>query len=741
MTPPVRKRRSPSRARLAAALVAVALWPAPLLLAQAKDWWDLHEDAKKVIESDKSSDTQVEGARRSLLQAVKDKDAEGHFPTYNPSVQIDYTPYFYLGWASMRLQRYDDAARYFKKSEDLGFIRKGAPADRRAKFDNFQQLATQLKPAAAAVAAAKANTFATQCLGSADSASGPKIKDALAKIEAMLSAPSDAGALKGLIDSLNGSVGDCVKEIGGRRIAAAMKEYQSARDDVPSEGLLDLIAPETQKELDGAFAAGKDAEAKGDEDGLKAATSRLKALPARVAHDIDARTGALAQEAEKLAHGNERSLNEQNQLGTRLLDAAGKAKGLKATGRTGKDLIAVARSAGDLKSLVTTARGAVAPLIQARGTALDSARKDFETWSGAHGCEVSAVGARAGADGALKEAAAARQGDSTDAMDAALAKLQAIRPDVEAKMKDVLPRKQEEAKSVLGNADSVLANVPDAAKKSRGESLKQGVQSGMSKGDVCALDSAIAALGDWVKTVAPELDRQRKAAIARNQPVLDDGQKTLGGFGGILTPATVSALKAPVDRLAGLVNSSYDTAAIDKAGQEVRVALDHADGEVRGQMQEGIRTLRALKSEPRWSDISPSRRQWLDQNLPAVERAVQEMSNPDLLARFAKEFPRARLEIALSSAFASLYDRGDAAGAAKALEDLGPGPRSGSAALNYALSYFYWWQGQAASSAEREAFMNRAREAFDAGKTLRVDVAGLGAQLFAPSFIEEMSRR
>jgi len=97
--------------------------------------------------------------------------------------------------------------------------------------------------------------------------------------------------------------------------------------------------------------------------------------------------------------------------------------------------------------------------------------------------------------------------------------------------------------------------------------------------------------------------------------------------------------------------------------------------------------------------------------------------------------------MALASAFADLYDRGDAASAAKTLEDLGPGPRSGSAALNYALSYFYWWQGQAASSAGKEALMARAKEAYDAGRSLRVDLASLGAPLFAPSFVEEMSRR
>jgi len=709
--------------------------------AQSKDWWDLHDDAKKAVENDRATDAQLETARRTLLQAIREKDGEGNLPTYNPSVRIDYLPYFYLGWASLRLRRYDDAARYFKKSGDLGFISKGAPGDLKKKFDNFQQLAASLKPAADALTAARTNSFASQCVASADSASGGRIKDSMAKIDAMLSAPTDASALRGLVDALNGSVGDCVKELGGRRIAGLVRDLQAARDDVPAEGLSDLLAAETQKELDAAMAAGREAEAKGDEDGLKSATARFKALPAKIARDVDARSAPLAQEADRLARGNERALNEQNQLGTRLADAAAKIRSVRATGKTGKDLIAAAKSVADLKSLVGTARTTVAPLLAAKGTALDAARKEFDGWSAGHACEISAVGARGGADAAAKDAAAARQGESVDALDGAIARLTAVRPDVEAKMKDVLPRKQADAKSMLANADGVLANVPDPAKKAKGEGLKQGVQQGMSKGDVCGLDAAIAQLGEWVRTVAPELDRQRKAAIARNQGALEDGTRLLAGFGGILKPETVASLKTPVDSLAALVNGSYDAAAMDAAGQLVRPAADRARGEIRGQIQEGIASLRSLRASPGWGGVAASRRQWLEQNEGAVERAASDMSSPELLARFAREYPRARLEIALAAAFAALYDRGDAAGAAKTLEDLGPGVRAASASLNYSLSYFYWWQGQSAREGDRDGLMARAKAAYDAGKALRVDLAGMGAGLFAPTFVEEMSRR
>jgi len=149
-----------------------------------------------------------------------------------------------------------------------------------------------------------------------------------------------------------------------------------------------------------------------------------------------------------------------------------------------------------------------------------------------------------------------------------------------------------------------------------------------------------------------------------------------------------------------------------------------------------------MRGDPRWqTDVNPARRAWLDDNLSAVERAVQNTTNPDLLARFAKEFPRARVELALVTAFDSLYGKDDPAAAAGALEDLGPGIRAGSAALSYTLSYCYWWQGQGAAASNRQEYLDKARKAFDEGKALNVDLASLGAPLFAPEFVQEMTAR
>src|SRR5262249_40587206 len=151
----------------------------------------------------------------------------------------------------------------------------------------------------------------------------------------------------------------------------------------------DLLSPETQRDLDAAVASGREAEAKGDEEAIRGATSRFKALPPKIARDLDAKSAPLAQEAEKLARGNERALDAQNDLGSRLAGAAAKAKGAKAAGKTGKDLIAVARTVADLRGLVGAARAAVQPLLQAKGAALDAARRDLESWSSTHACEIS----------------------------------------------------------------------------------------------------------------------------------------------------------------------------------------------------------------------------------------------------------------------------------------------------------------------------------------------------------------
>lgn len=724
----------PARAAATLVLAAVlALAPSPVL-SQGKEWWDLHDDAKKIIESDKSTEAQVESARRSLAQALKAKDGEGKFETYNPSVPIDYLPYFYLGWANLRLKRYDEAAKNFKRSDEIGFVRKNASL--KSKLDNYQSLLSQLKPAADAVNAAKANALVNQC-GTA----APKIKDAMSKIEAFLAAPSDASSassLKGWIDSLNAGQSECAREVGGRVLAAAMDEFQKAREAVNVEGVADLLTPETQKDLESALAAGKDASGKGDDKGIKAAAEKLRGLSPRVARDVDARMASLAQEAEKLAKGNEAALNKQNGLGSKLGGLAAAARDQKAAGKTGKELAAVVKAGSDLRSLVATARSTVAPLLQAQGGALDTARRDYDSWASQHACEIPAVGLKETSAAAVKEAAAARQGESADAMDSAAAKLASIRRDVESKMKDALPKKQEEAKGALSNADALLANVADASQKSQGEGLKNGIQQALSKNDVCAIESAIEDLGRWVAKVAPKLEADRKQAIARNQPALTEGQRLLSGYGGILKPETVEGLKGPVDRLAGLVKSSYDTAAIDKSGLEVSSIVSRANTEISGQIQEGTKALRTMKSDARWAEVSPGRRLWLEQNLTALG---QPNPDPAIIRRFAAEYPRARVEMALATAFAALYEQGDAAAAARTLEDLGPGLRAGSAALDVALSYFYWYQTQGASGSDRESLMGKAREAFDAGKTKGLDVASLGAQLFAPAFMEEMSRR
>ena len=77
--------------------------------AQAKEWWDLHADAVKIIENPSASKQQLSSARRSLQAALRAKSGEGKFGTYNPSVREEYLPHFYLGWANLLLGRYSDA--------------------------------------------------------------------------------------------------------------------------------------------------------------------------------------------------------------------------------------------------------------------------------------------------------------------------------------------------------------------------------------------------------------------------------------------------------------------------------------------------------------------------------------------------------------------------------------------------------------------------------------------------------
>lgn len=709
-------------------------------LAQAKEWWDLYDEAKRIVEKDDSSRSELNRAKKNLRQALQAKNTPGKQATYNPSVRIDYLPYFFMGWVNLRLGNYDEAARNFDRSDKAGFINKGAPDRLKSRFQSLSQLVSQLKPASQAVDQAKKSDLASQCRANGSSTAGRTITEALSKLEGMIASPSDGAAMKQWTDTLNDALGACATEIRGAQLAQVGSAYQASRDAIAVEGIGELVQPGTATELQNAVAAGDRAEASGDESGLRTATRSLDQLASKVRSETDRTLGRLVRDSESLVQGNEAALNQQGQVGTRLVTQASQVKGMKAAGKSGADLAAVVKAGVDLKGTFEQADGALRPILQAKTAALESARTEFEQWRRSSSCDINVAEAGAGVDAALRQADSARSGGSADAMDLAVSRLQGIRDEVTAAMRDALPRKERDAQGMVGTADSLIANLPDPTKKTRGESLKKSVQDAVSRKDVCAIDSAIASLQGWIQREGPQLDQARRQAIARNQATLDSAQNLLNGFGGILKPETVASLQGPTRELADLVKVSYDAGAIDKAGNDLEALVGRANGEVKGQMEAGIQALKRMKESPRWStDVSPERRSWLDRNLAGIERAVSNTSNPNLLARFAREYPRARLEIALVESFSRLYENDDAAGAAKVLEDLGPGLRAGSAALNYALSYCYWWQDRANGEGGQGDLMQKARAAYEDGRALRVELASLGASLFAPAFVTEMT--
>lgn len=717
----------------------------PPAAAQQKEWWDLQAEAIKLIEKEPASNKDLNEARRLLQQALRvNTRQEGKYGTYNPSIREDYLPYFYLGWANLKLGKYDEAEKNFAKSGGMGYITSGAPAKLQTLYKDFSQLVPQLAPAAAALDAAKANGLARQCIDDASSAPGKSMKGAIASIEAILAAPKaeNAGGLKQAISTLQSAQSECATQLRGAAIAGLTSQYNAARDAIAVEGVSSLLGQATRTELEAAVKAGNDAAAKGDEDGIKAATKRLQALPSKVTSDVDARLASLARDAEKVLDGNVGALNERDQLGTKLGNLASRTKTTKAAGKSGDDLAVVVGAGRELDASLGQARAALKQILDSKSAALGSSLSGFESWSRASACDVRVVDAVGAVGDAVKGARAAAQGQSADEMDRAAGRLASVRSDVEEKMKAALPRMQEQARSAISGAADLIANIPKASDKQRGESLTSGIEAAVSKKDACAIEEAIGQLNQWVKVVAPELEKKRNAAIARNKPSLDAGEGLIAGFGGILKADTVEALKAPVANLAALVKSSYDEDRIDAAGKALQAVVDRAQGEVKGSMEAGIEALKKMREDPRWtSDVSPGRRSWLEDNLGAVESAVRTTSQPELLARFAKEYPRARLELALVNAFESLYDKDDPAAAARTLEDVGPGIRAGSAALNYTLSYCYWWQGRGASPSDRESLLEKARKAFEDGKALNVDLASLGAPLFAPAFVQEMTAR
>jgi hypothetical protein len=726
------------------AMLLVIQGSAGVTHAQSKEWWDLHAEAVKIIESSSPSKKQLNSARRSLQAALRAKSGEGKFGTYNPSVREDYLPHFYLGWANLLIGRYSDATRSFKKSGDIGYINKGAPARLKKLFDEFSALVPQLEPASKAVASAKKNSLARQCQSTASSAAGKTIQSSLATIEAILNAPKaeNASGLKSAIDSLQSAQADCAREVKGAIIAQLSGEFEAARDAVSVEGVGDFLGATNRKELEGAVQAGNSAAAQGDDDGLKKATARLKTLPGKLGADVDRQIATLAREAEKLSGGNVGALNAQGQLGTRLTNLASRTKTSKAAGKTGADLLLVVKAGNDLKSAIAEARQTLQPLLQAKSTALAAARKDFDSWSRARVCDIQVVNATADVTRAFRQADVAKGSGSADAFDQATQFMTSVKDDVAGKMKVALPRKEAEARGAIKSVEGLIAILPGQAKKARGGVLKSDIEKAVARKDACAIETAIASLNTWVGRESPALTAKKNAAVGRARPSLDTANSLIDGFGGILKGETVNALKGPVEELESLIKTSFDADAIDKAGQSLKPIVDRAQGEMKGQMQGGITAVKQMQSNDKWkTDVASARRDWLEKNLGAVERAVQSTSNPTLLARFAKEYPRARLELALVSAFDSLYKKDDPIAAVNVLEALGPGLRAGSAALNYSLAYCYWWQGRADNGSGRESLMQKAGKAFADGKALKVNLASLGAALFAPAFVEEMSAR
>jgi hypothetical protein len=522
-------------------------------------------------------------------------------------------------------------------------------------------------------------------------------------------------------------------------MAALLASYRAARDAVGVQGLAALLGPSEGREVAEAVAAGDQAEGRGDEKSLRAATQALEALKAKVPASVDDRIAALAREAASVTRGNEGVLEQDGRLASRISTAAEKARSQKAAGKSGSALAGVVAAGLELDALLVEAKRALQPALQAGHRSLTTARSGFEDWTRSRSCEIEAVGTADPARRALAQADAALKGSSADALAAAESALASARKEIEARVAGALPRAREQARGIAGSADSVIANVSDAGQKEKGRSLKEQVEQVAGGADLCAIDRATATLRSWVGTVAPALEQGRQKATARNEPTLLRARTLLDDFGLLLEASTMETLRPAAEKLADLLKNSYDTAAIDAAGAALLEITGKAEGSVRAQVLAGVEAVEGIRGGPLWREVGPPRRQWIEANLPEVRRAAGDMSRPDLLARFAREGPRARIEAALASAFEALHSRGDAAAAVRALEDLGPGLRSASAALNLALAYAYWWRARGSAGADREPLIQKAREAYQAGRGLDLDPAPLAGTLFAPAFVAEMS--
>jgi hypothetical protein len=712
----------------------------PDLLAQlGEDWWVVYDRAVKTISSGKAVTSDLEAARLRLRRVIEGASGEaktkgeGKVATFNISNRIDYLPYFYLGWASYQLQDYPEAQTNLKKSQQIGYVKEVPDLNR--KLQQFLSLVEILGPARESRDAAA--TVGRKCMDAPQKYSaGARLQAEWKKLDGFLKTPPAAAAdLENAKKAVDDLLDQCKADLGDEIIAFLVEDYERARADVDVAGLDGFLGDEDQGLRERARKLADDGKKQKAEKPLSEAAKILRELQARAGAQVDAARDAALERARALLAGNVEALDEEKQRGSSLSRAVERAAPLRASGKKGKDLETVIQAAADLRAQLAEAEKALPGVKDRYRRALEGAKSDFDAWAQVQRCGIGAVQQDASVTSATQEAAAALPGTSADAMKRAVAKLASVKESVGAQIKDALPRMKQDATNVLALADRVLPKLrePDLG---RANQFKDAVTRAVGKDDICEGPRAISQLGALLRERDKEFAADLSRALERTAPVLAEAQSLLGQFGGILKKETAGPLRSAADQLAGLRESKLDPAAIEKAGEDVRSRLPGARSEISGQILAGVQRIDQWRRDAAWQNVSAFRRDWIERNLAAVRGAAGTMSDPALLLRFARDYPRAELQMALARAFSALYEKGDPAAAAEALKDLGPDQQA-SATFNFAIAYFRWWQANQAPPDQRDALWAEAKRHFEAGRKLQAS-ALLGPPLFAPGFEKEM---
>jgi hypothetical protein len=459
----------------------------------------------------------------------------------------------------------------------------------------------------------------------------------------------------------------------------------------------------------------------------------------RVAVTGEMRTSleSLGAAAGRLARGNEQVLAEKVRGFKPALEAVREAAG-------SKDLAKMIDRGGALVGLLPGAKSAIeAALLQARApwAAAETAARALQGRLGGDLAFTDSgrrIGeALAGGEAALGGGQADALRETTERLSALVAKAPS---EVEQRRTSLLADRDAKVKG----AEAQLGHGGGALKPQTRAALQSAAARAKELGAGVSLESLTAALG----TLEAALNSSRaEASAVFKQALLLEGKARacVAGLKSGLEDLLAAEAHASLDRCLVEMKGQVDggsAAGLQQAAEACQgVCVEVAAGVCKGLEGEAAAASRLAAEGPLPADLKAGLASGANLLRPALARGNCRGIDRAGLARLRRDVNRARIALALQSAYATLT--GGPAGIEKAIESLNGVPvsedqKGRSPLLQWSLAYFYYLKHQTVEGPEKDRWLEQARGAFRrAGPVARAELAGSG--LFPDDFVSEMA--